>query len=292
MSFNNDSDLFSTMIRVENKDIFVDLKQNANGIYLKLSERNGKNRNTVLIPASGISKLKSVLDEVTNISLKDIPSPVFVSNERKSRIESDPEVINRSVYVSDLAWATTDEVLAAHFATAGPVVKAVVLKKNRRGKLNSLGCAVVEFKSAAIAQRAIALFNETELEGRVIKCREDRNVDSEVVAVEQEPVVKTVASPAVVKESKAVDRTNRVLVPDKIFVTSLAWETTPEDLIDFFNIIGDVVSADILTSKKGRSLGHGIVQFSDASSAREAIERLHNKDLGGRNISIREYYQL
>ena len=35
----------------------MDLKQNGSGVYLKLSERNGKSRNTVLIPASGIGRL-------------------------------------------------------------------------------------------------------------------------------------------------------------------------------------------------------------------------------------------
>lgn len=53
---------------MENKDIFVDLKKNNNGVYLKLSERNGKSRNTVLIPSSGIARLKSVLDEILTLS--------------------------------------------------------------------------------------------------------------------------------------------------------------------------------------------------------------------------------
>jgi len=32
-------------------------------MYLKISERNGSNRNTVLIPASGLDRLKAVIDE-------------------------------------------------------------------------------------------------------------------------------------------------------------------------------------------------------------------------------------
>lgn len=60
--------IFHHVTRVENKDIFVDLKKNSNGVYLKLSERNGKSRKTILIPASGIGRLKSVLEEVLNIS--------------------------------------------------------------------------------------------------------------------------------------------------------------------------------------------------------------------------------
>lgn len=53
--------------RIENKDIFVDLRRNNNGTYLKLSERTGKMRKTVLIPASGIKKLQGVLEDVLKV---------------------------------------------------------------------------------------------------------------------------------------------------------------------------------------------------------------------------------
>jgi hypothetical protein len=65
-----DDTIFETMIKVENKDIFVDLKKNRSGIYLKISERNGTSRNTVLIPASGIPRLKKVLDDVAQANVK------------------------------------------------------------------------------------------------------------------------------------------------------------------------------------------------------------------------------
>lgn len=58
--------------RIENKDLFVDLRRNANGVYLKLSERKGTVRNTVLIPASGILRLKNVLEEALQISMKNV----------------------------------------------------------------------------------------------------------------------------------------------------------------------------------------------------------------------------
>jgi hypothetical protein len=52
---------------VENKDVFVDLKQNNSGTYLKICERNGKQRSTILIPAAGISRLSAVIEEVASI---------------------------------------------------------------------------------------------------------------------------------------------------------------------------------------------------------------------------------
>ena len=58
--------------RIENKDLFVDLRRNENGVYLKLSERKGTVRNTVLITASGILRLKNVLEEALQISMKNV----------------------------------------------------------------------------------------------------------------------------------------------------------------------------------------------------------------------------
>ena len=63
-----DDTLYETMLKVENKDIFIDLKRNKSGVYLKISERSGSSRNTVLIPISGITRLKKVLDDVSAAS--------------------------------------------------------------------------------------------------------------------------------------------------------------------------------------------------------------------------------
>jgi hypothetical protein len=46
--------------------LFIDLKQNNGGKYLKISERKGKLRNTILIPVSGIKKLQAALEEVSS----------------------------------------------------------------------------------------------------------------------------------------------------------------------------------------------------------------------------------
>lgn len=57
--------------RMGHKDIFIDLKHNALGLYLKISERNEKSRSTILIPASGIDKLITTLQEVNALAKSD-----------------------------------------------------------------------------------------------------------------------------------------------------------------------------------------------------------------------------
>ena len=39
-----DNTIYSQLLKIENKDIFIDLKRNSFGVYLKISERNGRER--------------------------------------------------------------------------------------------------------------------------------------------------------------------------------------------------------------------------------------------------------
>ena len=61
MATEHEDSLYETRIRVENKDLFVDVKKNDQGVYLKISERNRSNRSTILIPASGVADLRDAL---------------------------------------------------------------------------------------------------------------------------------------------------------------------------------------------------------------------------------------
>lgn len=219
------------------------------------------------------------------------------------------------------------------------VKNAVVLRKNRRGKPSSLGCGVVEFDSASVAQYAVSVLNESELDGRTIKCREDRLIEEsfdetnlqyssheeeashmlsnlshpllqipvpEMTAPGylsshqqqqqqhqiqlqqqfQEEPVDVEESPAPAPQSRSrrnrksrrgggaggggggdegmqdfaggggegeggtaaeadVDEVGEMQDPFRIFVSSLAWETTKEGLANFFSGVGEVESAEV-----------------------------------------------
>ena len=66
-----DESIFERVLKVENKDVFIDLKSNNNGMYLKISERKDGSRNSIIIPASGITRLVDTLQElVSSANLK------------------------------------------------------------------------------------------------------------------------------------------------------------------------------------------------------------------------------
>lgn len=76
---------------------------------------------------------------------------------------------------------------------------------------------------------------------------------------------------------------------NKLFVGSLAWATTDQDLSDFFAQAGTVVSAKVIVDRDtNRSKGFGFVEMATDEEARVAIDTLNGKDLSGRPISVGE----
>lgn len=75
----------------------------------------------------------------------------------------------------------------------------------------------------------------------------------------------------------------------KLFVGSLAWATTDDQLSEFFSAAGTVVSAKVITDRDtGRSRGFGFVEMSSDEEAKKAIDELNNKELDGRSITVSE----
>jgi cold-inducible RNA-binding protein len=75
----------------------------------------------------------------------------------------------------------------------------------------------------------------------------------------------------------------------KLFVGSLSWNTTDDQLRDFFATVGTVVSANVIFDREtNRSKGFGFVEMSTDEEAKAAVEQLNNKELDGRTIIVNE----
>jgi RNA recognition motif-containing protein len=196
-----------------------------------------------------------------------------------------------------LARTTTPAMLDAHFHSAFPDVHCAV-----HFKKPAMGSAVMRFVNAEQAEQGIAFLDQSILDGRVIRCRLDNN-KKRLLANATNSIIKVVPTnvnvPIIADSSSAVTSTNGRPIfvcsqnseTNKIFVSSLSWSTTSESLAAAFASAGTVVSCVILSSKKGRSFGQGIVEFSDATGAHNAIANFHNKyELHGRVMTVRTYY--
>ena len=76
------------------------------------------------------------------------------------------------LYVGNLSWNTTDESLRDAFSQAGAVESATVVRENGTGR--SRGFGFVDMTNEGDAQKAIELWNEKELDGRMLRVNEAR----------------------------------------------------------------------------------------------------------------------
>ncbi len=75
----------------------------------------------------------------------------------------------------------------------------------------------------------------------------------------------------------------------KLFVGSLAWAATEDELRELFEAVGAVESVAILTDREtGRSRGFGFVEMTNEDEAKKAIEELNGKEVAGRSIIVNE----
>jgi RNA recognition motif-containing protein len=87
-------------------------------------------------------------------------------------------------------------------------------------------------------------------------------------------------------ESKPADQQASALDhPNKVFAGNLSFKTTEEELKSFFGAAGTVVQASVIT-RGTRSLGYGFVAFNTAEECQAAVDKLHKKELSGREINV------
>jgi len=78
-------------------------------------------------------------------------------------------------------------------------------------------------------------------------------------------------------------------VSTKLFVGSLPWSVTDEELKQTFEKHGNVVSAKVVTDRNsGRSRGFGFVEMESSEDAQKAMSTLNDSEMGGRNIVVNE----
>ena len=75
----------------------------------------------------------------------------------------------------------------------------------------------------------------------------------------------------------------------KLFVGSLPFTTTSEELNKLFSEVGEVESANVITDRmSGRSRGFGFVEMAKDEDATKAVEKFNGFDMNGRNIVVNE----
>ncbi|MEF8846851.1 MAG: RNA-binding protein [Candidatus Paceibacterota bacterium] len=78
--------------------------------------------------------------------------------------------MNKKLYVGNLNYDTTEESLKEAFEEAGTVESCDIITDRRTGK--SKGFGFVEMSSEEEAEKAMEMFNDSEIDGRSVKVDE------------------------------------------------------------------------------------------------------------------------
>src|SRR5581483_10783536 len=75
----------------------------------------------------------------------------------------------------------------------------------------------------------------------------------------------------------------------RLYVGSLPFDTSEDDLHQLFSAHGQIVSAKLITDMEtGRSRGFGFVEMSTEDEARAAIEKMNRAKVGERELTVNE----
>ncbi len=81
----------------------------------------------------------------------------------------------KKLYVGNLSYTTTEDVLKDTFSKAGAVESAVIITDKMSGR--SKGFGFVEMSSDEDAQKAVEMFDGKEIDGRNVKVNEARPME-------------------------------------------------------------------------------------------------------------------
>ena len=260
----DDEEIFTASFPAGRKQIFVDVKENNIGKYLKIKERGDSQTNSILIPGGSIVQLRNALDEAVQALGLDSGK----GGGGGKRVAGNQCVC----HVGNLSWETTGDTLRELFSGYGEVVKAEV-QMSRAGR--SQGWGLVEFASAAEVKYAIEQCDGLDFDGREIRVRADKGR------------VTKAAAPAKTQRNDA----DKVVDPTKIFVMNLSFDATEAELRAHCSSVGEVASVELLTrGKNQRPSGSAVVEYRYSEAAAAAVQALEGTELHGRDLRVRAYF--
>ncbi|CAN6229503.1 unnamed protein product [Urochloa humidicola] len=229
-------------------------------LYLEWAPEN------ILSPTSAPVDGDEKNDVGERIVIKDF---VEQTVEGVSPEEIDPDrVESRSVFVKNLNFKTTDELLSKHFSTnlkSGSLKSVKVKKHVKNGKNVSMGFGFVEFDSVETATNVCKDLQGTVLDGHALILQLCHGK----------------------KDGQAAKKNDKYKSSTKLLVKNVAFEATEKDLRLLFSPFGQIKSLR-LPMKFGSHRGFAFVEYVTKQEAQNALQALASTHLYGRHLVIEQ----
>mmetsp|Transcript_53076 Transcript_53076/g.123546 ORF Transcript_53076/g.123546 Transcript_53076/m.123546 type:complete len:244 (-) Transcript_53076:84-815(-) len=209
------------------------------------------------------------------------------------------------VYVGNLPYELKWQELKDHFKAVGAVESARILTDNGTDWGRSRGVGIVQFKTEASAQAAVAELNGSELQGRSIvvdpwtgssgKWKQEQKDNGKGKGNGKGKDNGGCKGLSLGKGGKGKGgggfggRVHEVHGENLVYVGNLPYEVKWQDLKDHMKQAGNVEFCNVLTedgTEFGRSKGVGCVRFSTEAEVQNAIAMLNESELMGRNLLV------
>ncbi|CAH8551782.1 unnamed protein product [Schistosoma turkestanicum] len=209
---------------------------------------------------------------------------------QRTRVTSKRVVIANIPY--DLNWQKLKELFREQIGFTGFLQ---LFKKN--GKPNGMG--LMEFKTLEGAQKAIEIMHRFEVGDRKLVVRQETARDAARLAsmevdggllsdsINPNESVNMAASGPVFNPQMLGQVGIDGPVTDSVYVSNLDYSVTWQKLKDVFKAAGKIVSSVIKTDSEGNSRGVGILKFSNAYEAVQAVNMFNNQILKDRPMRVK-----
>eukprot|EP01028_Stygiella_incarcerata_P003397 TRINITY_DN1675_c0_g1_i1.p1 TRINITY_DN1675_c0_g1~~TRINITY_DN1675_c0_g1_i1.p1 ORF type:complete len:390 (+),score=110.42 TRINITY_DN1675_c0_g1_i1:445-1614(+) len=209
--------------------------------------------------------------------------------------------VRRRIYVGSLSFDLTELNIRQAFSAFGEILSVTMSVDPATG--HHKGFAFVEFTTADAAQMALACMNGFVLGGRALRVGPPNTnslvsfqhpTPSDPVLAQQlmEEVVRNtahIAGSGLAQMSGPVAglATPAQSMKNWVYVGSIFWDLTEDDLRTVFSAIGPVRNCILPPNPEtGKHKGHAFVEFEEEEHAEEAKRTIDGMELAGRNLRV------
>lgn len=172
-----------------------------------------------------------------------------------------PEIFE--VFFLGASPEVTEDQIREHFESCGEIAFVKLLMRDGE----PTGRGFVKFPEEESQRKALKL-NESDFHGRTLKVELPRN--------------KAGGGGGGPRNSRPHDPGEE---NNSVMLRNLSYNSTEEDLTDFFKDCGDIQGCRIMKDDEGKSRGFGFIDFESVDEAKKAVAK-HGQEVGGRSITV------